>query len=131
MPSVALIQAVPKFVSEQEYQSLIASTPSSFNDLPPVVKRQEENVSVVLDPPVDGFSAEDAAKGTLLVLTRYVSYLLLQKKGLTPLQCVGFPLRNREGFPSRIPVYHSTRGLSKRRQSLNLLPTGRGDHYTE
>ncbi|KAH6909073.1 regulator of volume decrease after cellular swelling-domain-containing protein [Coprinopsis sp. MPI-PUGE-AT-0042] len=69
MPSVILISAAPNFVSEQEYQSLIASTPSSFNDLPPVVKRQEENVSVVLDPPVEGLGAEDLANGTLFVLT--------------------------------------------------------------
>ena len=72
MPSVVLIPTVQKFVSEQEYQSLIASTPSSFNDLPPVVKYQEENVAVALDPLVEGFSAEDAAKGTLYVLTRSV-----------------------------------------------------------
>lgn len=72
MPAIALIDAVPPFVSQEEYNSLIASTPSSFNDLPFVLKHKEEDVSVKIDPALEGFSEEDAAKGTLYVLTRHV-----------------------------------------------------------
>ncbi|TFK27124.1 hypothetical protein FA15DRAFT_636074 [Coprinopsis marcescibilis] len=75
MPAVNLINGVPNFVTDEEYRSLAASTPTSFNDLPPILKRKEENVSVTLDPPVDGFSEQDAASGTLLVLTSVLAFV--------------------------------------------------------
>ncbi|KAG2018005.1 hypothetical protein CC2G_007464 [Coprinopsis cinerea AmutBmut pab1-1] len=75
MPAVTLIETVPTFVSEEEYKSLIQSTPSSFNDLPPVVKWKGDNVSVVLEPPVEGFTEQDAASGTLLVLTSVLVFV--------------------------------------------------------
>lgn len=71
MPAVTLINAIPPFVTQEEYSSLSASTPSSFSNLPAILKHKEENVSVDLQPPVQGFSDEDSASGTLYVLTRY------------------------------------------------------------
>lgn len=70
MPAVNPITAVPTFVSAEEHRGLVASTPTSFNDIPPVLRRREDNVSITLDPPLEGFTAEDAAQGTLYVLTR-------------------------------------------------------------
>lgn len=70
MPTVSLISAVPSYVTKEENDSLSASTPSSFSDLPPILAHLEKNVSVTLDPPVEGFSAEDAAHGTLYVISR-------------------------------------------------------------
>jgi nucleotide-sensitive chloride channel 1A len=70
MPAVNPITAVPTFVSTEEHRGLVASTPASFKDIPPVLRHREENVSITLDPPLDGFTAQDAAHGTLYVLTR-------------------------------------------------------------
>lgn len=72
MPAITLVVAVPPFVSQEEYNTLIASTPNSFNDLPAVLKHKEDDVSVKIDPSLQGFSEEDAAKGTLYLLTRHV-----------------------------------------------------------
>ena len=67
MPSVNLVSAVPTFVSLEEHKTLVASTPASFNDIPPVLRHKEDNVVVTLNPPLDGF---DGVTGTLYVLTR-------------------------------------------------------------
>jgi len=71
MPAITLIQSLPNFVSEDEYGTIIGSTPSSFATLPSVIKHKEENTSVKIDPPIEGFTEEDAKNGTLYVLTRY------------------------------------------------------------
>jgi chloride channel, nucleotide-sensitive, 1A len=82
MPSVQLIASVPSFVSSEEHKNLVAATPSSFTDIPPVVRHIEKDVSISLDPAVEGFSPEDCAVGTLYVLERYVSQLFLLLKFL-------------------------------------------------
>jgi len=67
MPSVVLVSTVPAFVSSQEHAILAGSTPASFDDIPPVLCHKEENVSIVLEPPFEGFAE---AHGTLFVLER-------------------------------------------------------------
>ncbi|KAF6754509.1 regulator of volume decrease after cellular swelling-domain-containing protein [Ephemerocybe angulata] len=69
MPAITLVDAIPTYVSQEEYSSIVASTPSSFNDLPAILKHKEDDVSVQIQPTLEGFSEEDAAKGTLYVLT--------------------------------------------------------------
>lgn len=68
-----LVNTIPKFNSPEEHRDLVATTPESFSDIPPVLRHKEENVSVVLDPTLDGFSPEDSAQGTLYVLERCVN----------------------------------------------------------
>jgi len=74
MPAVNLISTLPTFTSQDEHITLVGSTPNSFTDIPPVIRHKEEGVSVVLDPQFEGFSNEDAAQGTLYVLTRSVAF---------------------------------------------------------
>lgn len=69
--AVVLIDALPKYISAEEHRNLVASTPASFSDIPPVLRHKEDNVSITLDPPLDTFSAEDAANGSLYVIERY------------------------------------------------------------
>lgn len=76
MPAATLITAVPTSISPQEHRALVASTPASFNDIPPILRHKEENVSVTLDPPLEGFAASDGAQGTLYVIERYLFVLL-------------------------------------------------------
>jgi chloride channel, nucleotide-sensitive, 1A len=76
MPAVNLISTVPTFTSQDEHTALVGSTPNSFTDIPPVIRHKEENVSVNLEPQLQGFSDQDAAQGTLYVLTRLVAFNL-------------------------------------------------------
>lgn len=70
--SLTLIDALPRFISPDEHKTLIASTPTSFTDIPPVLQHTQSNVSITLDPPFPAFGAEDCAKGTLYVIERRV-----------------------------------------------------------
>lgn len=67
---VTLISAPPNFVSVEEHRNLASSTPASFNDIPPVIRHREDHVSIHLDPPVEGLTAEELSKGTLYVIDR-------------------------------------------------------------
>jgi hypothetical protein len=67
--TLAVITSVPNYVSEEQHRELVSSTPSSFSEIPPVLCYREENISVVLDPPLQGFSEEDGATGTLYLLS--------------------------------------------------------------
>lgn len=68
---ITLLSSLPKHISPEEHQKLVASTPASFADIPPVLRHRQDNVSATLDPPLDGFSTEDAANGSLYVIERY------------------------------------------------------------
>ena len=69
-PAVVAITAIPAFVSPEEHKNIVASTPVSFSDIPPVLRHKEENVTVTLEPALEEFSTEDYANGTLYVLER-------------------------------------------------------------
>lgn len=70
MPAATLISAVPTFVSPEEHSALVASTPVSFSDIPPVLRHKEDNVAVTFDPALPGFAPADGAQGTLYVVER-------------------------------------------------------------
>jgi hypothetical protein len=74
MPAVNPITNLPHFITKDEHTTLVGSTPNSFNDIPPVIRHKEENVSISLDPPLEGFPNTNAAQGTLYVLTRSAWY---------------------------------------------------------
>ncbi|KAF5370452.1 hypothetical protein D9615_009739 [Tricholomella constricta] len=81
MPAVTLITALPTFASPEEHRQIISSTPASFSSIPPVCKHQELNVTVRLDPAVDGFTDQDAAQGTLYVLTSVLVFMSSTGRG--------------------------------------------------
>ncbi len=70
MPAIQPINTLPAYSSPEEYQSIVASTPDSFSDIPPVLRHKEENVTVTVDPPLPPEFSGDELKGTLYVLTR-------------------------------------------------------------
>jgi len=72
MPAVNLISTLPNFTSQDEHTTIVGSTPNSFTDIPPVLRHKEENVSVVLEPELEGFSNTD---GTLYVLTSVLAFM--------------------------------------------------------
>jgi len=71
MPAVSFIDAIPNHVSEEEHRTLTGATPTSFSDIPPVLRQKVDNVRVAFDPPLDGFSPEDGALGTLYIIERF------------------------------------------------------------
>jgi nucleotide-sensitive chloride channel 1A len=79
MPAVNPISVLPSYISQEEHRILLSSTPNSFQDIPPVLSHREDSVSIALDPALEGFSAEDAAKGSLYVLTRYLPIFYTSK----------------------------------------------------
>jgi hypothetical protein len=70
MAPITFVDALPRFTSPEEHRAMIASTPTSFSDIPPVLRHKEEDVSVSFEPALDGFSPEECAKGTLYVIER-------------------------------------------------------------
>ncbi|KAG7089626.1 hypothetical protein E1B28_011291 [Marasmius oreades] len=81
MTAITLISATPQFISADEHKTLSGSTPSSFNDIPPVLRHKEENVSISLDPPLAGFSDQDAAQGTLYVIESVLVFISATARG--------------------------------------------------
>ncbi|KAF5359136.1 hypothetical protein D9756_003295 [Leucocoprinus leucothites] len=75
MPAIQPINTLPAYVSQEEYASIVASTPTSFNDIPAVIKHKEDNVTIAVDPPIPDFSG-DELKGTLYILTRRVFHFI-------------------------------------------------------
>ncbi|KAF8515383.1 regulator of volume decrease after cellular swelling-domain-containing protein [Hysterangium stoloniferum] len=78
---VVLILLPPRSISPAEHHQLVASTPASFSDIPPILRHKEENVSVSLDPLLEGFEAEDGAKGTLYVTESVLAFISETGKG--------------------------------------------------
>lgn len=77
MPAIQPINGLPTYSSPEEYQSIVASTPNSFSDIPPVLRHKEENVIVAIDPPLSSeLSGDDDLKGTLYVLTRWDCFFI-------------------------------------------------------
>lgn len=72
MSAATLITSLPIFVDADEHKNIVGSTPASFNDIPPKLYHKEDNVSVTFNPPLQNFTTEDGARGTLYVIARYV-----------------------------------------------------------
>ncbi|KAH9958576.1 regulator of volume decrease after cellular swelling-domain-containing protein [Russula dissimulans] len=74
MPTVSFINAIPNHVSIEEHRSLTGATPTSFSDIPPVLQQKVDNVRIAFDPPLDDFSPEDGARGTLYIIESVLAF---------------------------------------------------------
>jgi len=72
MPAVSFIDAIPNHISVDEHRTLTGATPASFSDIPPVLRQKVDNIHVAFDPPLDDFSPEDGALGTLYIIERFL-----------------------------------------------------------
>jgi len=72
MPAVSFIDAIPNHVSVEEHRALTGATPTSFSDIPPVLRQKVDNVRLTFDPTPDGLSPEDGANGTLYIIERFL-----------------------------------------------------------
>lgn len=77
MPAISLTDAIPNHVSVEEHRTLTGVTPTSFGDIPPVLRQKVDNVRLTLDPSLEGFSPEDGAQGTLYIIERFLIPFLL------------------------------------------------------
>ncbi|KAG6373308.1 regulator of volume decrease after cellular swelling-domain-containing protein [Boletus reticuloceps] len=80
--STLIITAVPDFISPEEHRNIVASTPSSFSDIRPVLRYKQEHVSVILDPPLDAFTPEDSANGVLYIIESALVFMSSTGRGL-------------------------------------------------
>ena len=81
MPAVSFIDAIPNNVSVEEHRTLTGVTPTSFGDIPPVLRQKVENVRLTFDPSLDGFSPEDGVLGTLYIIERFpIPFFLFSSK---------------------------------------------------
>ncbi|KAH9836738.1 regulator of volume decrease after cellular swelling-domain-containing protein [Rhodofomes roseus] len=81
MAPFTLIAELPAHISPEEHRNIVASTPASFASIPPVLRHKEENVSVTIDPPLEGFPAQDLAHGTLYIIENALVFLSKSGRG--------------------------------------------------
>ncbi|KAL1754627.1 regulator of volume decrease after cellular swelling-domain-containing protein [Schizophyllum commune] len=81
MPCTTITE-LPPFATPEEHQALTGTTPASFSEIRPVLRHKEENVSITLDPPLEGFSTEDGVRGTLFVIENALFFMSASGRGL-------------------------------------------------
>jgi hypothetical protein len=120
MPAVSFIDAIPNHVSLEEHRTLTGATPTSFSDIPPILRQKVDNVRIAFDPPLDNFSPDDGALGTLYIIER------LGSSSSSPFLS---PRSNTDVASNSVLVYHSSTGrtLQVEYPSIALHATSRGD----
>jgi nucleotide-sensitive chloride channel 1A len=119
MPAVTFIDAIPNHISEEDHRTLTGATPASFADIPPVLRHKVNDVAVAFDPPLDGFSGEDSARGTLYIIERYAPRVDIRLAQLTA--CM---------FVSSVLAFQSSttgRAFQIEYQSITLHAISRGE----
>lgn len=69
MSAVTLISALPYFVSPEQHEVIVSTTPSSLADIPPVLRYKQEDVRIQFEPPIP--QIETNTVGTLYVVERW------------------------------------------------------------
>ena len=120
MPAVSFIDAIPNHVSLEEHRTLTGATPTSFSHIPPILRQKVDNVRIAFDPPLDNFSPDDGALGTLYIIER------LGSSSSSPFLS---PRSNTDVASNSVLVYHSSTGrtLQVEYPSIALHATSRGD----
>ncbi|QRV89853.1 hypothetical protein RhiJN_17871 [Ceratobasidium sp. AG-Ba] len=82
MPAVTpTTQGPPRFITPEEHKQLTASTPTSFGDIPPVLRHTQSDVQIVFDPPIAGLEGDE--KGTLYVIESVLAFAWPSGTGFT------------------------------------------------
>ncbi|KAH8094450.1 regulator of volume decrease after cellular swelling-domain-containing protein [Cristinia sonorae] len=82
MAPFTVITALPTHISPEQHKELVASTPASFSDIPPVLRHTEHNVSISLSPPSEEFPEADCANGTLYVIESALVFMSASGRGI-------------------------------------------------
>ena len=127
MPAATFIDAIPNHISVEEHRTLTGSTPTSFSDIPPVLRQKVDNVLVAFDPPLDGFSPEDGALCTLYIIERF--FLLQHPPTLLFMWFVPLTTSKRFLVPCSVLAFQSSTGRAFQIEypSITLHATSRGD----
>ncbi|KAF8604215.1 hypothetical protein BDV93DRAFT_575781 [Ceratobasidium sp. AG-I] len=81
MPAVTPITQLPRFITSDEHKQLTASTPTSFGDIPPIIRHTQADVQITFDPPIPELGSAD--KGTLYVIESALAFLWPSGTGFT------------------------------------------------
>ncbi|KAM0754202.1 hypothetical protein T439DRAFT_323077 [Meredithblackwellia eburnea MCA 4105] len=68
---ITILTTSPPVLTSEELNTLSQSTPSTFNDIPPLLRHQQEAVTVSIDPPFQDYAG---GKGTLFVTEDSLSF---------------------------------------------------------
>ncbi|EJD49665.1 hypothetical protein AURDEDRAFT_84813, partial [Auricularia subglabra TFB-10046 SS5] len=71
---VTTLNGPPPFTTPEQHAQLTASTPESFESIPPILRHLEQAVVLSLDPPLDGVQCTEA-RGALYVTERVVAFV--------------------------------------------------------
>ena len=61
-------------ISQEDWNSMTSETPTSFASIPPIIRHQQENVTITFSPDWEGYG-EQGIKGTLYVTEESVPSL--------------------------------------------------------
>ncbi|KAI6125126.1 regulator of volume decrease after cellular swelling-domain-containing protein [Pisolithus croceorrhizus] len=81
MVSATIITSVPLSVSPEQHREIVGATPGSFNDIPPVLRHREDDVSITFEPTLEEFTAEDGRGGTLYVIESALVFMSTTGRG--------------------------------------------------
>ena len=71
---ITVIDTLPTYTSLEDHETHQQSTPASF-DIPPVLRRKEEDVYISLTPSVEGFPEATGTRGDLYISEGFVHSL--------------------------------------------------------
>lgn len=69
--AIEIITALPTFITPEEHKNQTSQTPTSFADIPPVIRHLQSDVTVKFEPPLQDLSEDDLKHGSLYVIERY------------------------------------------------------------
>lgn len=61
------ISTPPTFVTPEEHAQITSSTPSSFSDIPPALRYQDDEIELVIEPQLEQYGSLDRLKGRVWV----------------------------------------------------------------
>jgi nucleotide-sensitive chloride channel 1A len=61
------ISTAPTFVTPEEHAQITSSTPSSFSDIPPALRYQDNEVELIIEPQLELYGSSDRLKGSIWV----------------------------------------------------------------
>ncbi|KAG8959253.1 hypothetical protein FRC03_008238 [Tulasnella sp. 419] len=68
MPAVTIIQSLPHFVTPEAHADITSSTPQSLDDIPPVLRLLQKDVTIQFEPEMEEFAQNN--KGELYIIDR-------------------------------------------------------------
>ncbi|KAJ9120685.1 hypothetical protein QFC22_002616 [Naganishia vaughanmartiniae] len=88
------ISTPPTFVTPEEHAQITSSTPSSFSDIPPALRYQDNEVELVIEPQLEAYGSSDRLKGSIWVTEEAFFFIpVVSSNGTAATTPTGFSLK--------------------------------------